>query len=107
MSGESKQTTLALAWRYAADFRRVYATSTFSLIGDCFDSRIIFGLMSPVLKEDPAAAPLAEAVYQLEVILPFPTLKNLRTQIDGHIKAVERQFGEIKTPISPEEGYIS
>ncbi len=99
---DTKQGSLRVEWKYAEDFKRVYATNSFNVVGD-YDARIIFGLVSTVLQQDPNTMPKAQGEYNVEVILPFRALKELRDGLDKTVKDAEMRFGEIKLPKKPED----
>ncbi len=98
----SKEITVRVDWRYAEDFKRVYATNSFGIAGE-YDYRIIFGASNTVMQQDPTTAAKAEGEYKAEVILSYRALKELRNALDDGVKAVEARFGEIKLPKRPED----
>jgi hypothetical protein len=102
MLSGSKEITIHVDWKYADDFKRVYATNAFGIAGD-YDYKITFGVVNTVLQQDPTTQAKAEGEYTAEVTLSFRALKELRNALDEGIKAVEARFGEIKLPRRPED----
>jgi hypothetical protein len=100
---ESRTGALTPEWKYADDFRRVYATHSFNMVSD-YDTRLTFGLINPILQQEPATMmPKAQGEYKMEVILPFRALKELRDGLDRSVREMEMRFGEIKIPKRPED----
>ncbi len=99
---ESKQGQLRIEWKYADDFKQVYTTNTFTMVGD-YDARITFGLTNVILQQDPNIMPKAVGEYKVAVVLPFRALKELRDGLDRTVKDLEMRFGEIKLPKKPED----
>jgi hypothetical protein len=98
----SKEGQVRLEWKYADDFKRVYATNNFTVIGD-YDARIFFGLSSPVMQSDPTSMPKGGGEYKVEIILPFRALKELVINLNTMVKDAEARFGEIRLPKRPED----
>jgi hypothetical protein len=93
---------MRLEWKYADDFKQVYATNSFAIVLD-YDARIIFGLAAPTMQSDPESLPKADGKYTVEVILPFRALKELAIGLTNAVKDAEMRHGEIKLPKRPED----
>jgi|SRR5208282_3250687 len=102
----AKQATLTVDWKYADDFRRIYATNVFGLAGD-HDYRLFLGVTSPIMQTNPDSTPTAQGDYKVEVMLPFVVLKQMRNILDVGIKLVERRFGEITILVSPDDRLVA
>lgn len=100
MSG--KEVTLRLDWKYAADFKKVFATNTFGLLGD-YDYRLVFGSADVIMQADANTAPKVQGDYKAEIVLPFRAVKELRNLLDEAVRNIELRFGEIKLPKKPED----
>ena len=98
----TKEGQVRLEWKYADDFKRVYATNSFTILAD-YDARIIFGLSNPIMQSEAASMPKGVGEYKVEIILPFRTLKELVIGLDRMVKDAETRFGEIKLPKRPED----
>jgi len=98
----SKTGQMRLEWKYADDFKQVYATNTFTIVAD-YDVRILFGQADPKMQSDPESMPKAEGQYKVEIILPFRTLKELAIGLNNTVKDAEMRHGEIKLPKRPED----
>lgn len=89
-------------WKYADDFKRVYATNTFGIAGE-YDYRVIFGGPSIIMQQDASSTPKAQGEYKVEVILSFRAMKELRNSLDNTVKDIEMRLGEIKLRKMPED----
>lgn len=98
----SKEGSIRIEWKYADDFKRVYVTNIFGLLGD-YDYRLIFGVGNIVMQQDIQSMPKAQGEYKVEVNFPFRALKELKIIIDDAVKQAELRFGEIKLPKKPED----
>ncbi len=98
----SKEGSIHLEWKYADDFKRVYATNAFGIVGE-YDYRLLFGGGNVLLQQDPNSIPKAQGEYNVELVFSFRTLKELRNMVDEAVKNVEMRFGEIKLPKKPED----
>jgi hypothetical protein len=103
---ELKQATLDVNWKYADDFKRVYVSNAFGMIGDS-DYRLFAALVSPVMQENPSKVPTVTGDVKVELMLPFPVLKTLRDLLDEDVKLVERRFGQIIVPTSPDDRLVA
>lgn len=100
MSG--KEGSIRLEWKYADDFKRVYATNVFGIVGE-YDYRLLAGVGNVMLQQDPDVMPKAQGEYKVELVLPFRTLKELRNMIDDAVRQAEIRYGEIKLPKKAED----
>ncbi len=93
----SRTTKIQVQWKYADDFKRVYATHSFPMVTD-YDARVVFGLIGPALQDQPEFTPKGEAKYEIEIVMPLPALKDLAIRLNNTLKDVESRLGEIKLP---------
>jgi hypothetical protein len=91
-----------LEWKYADDFKRVYATNSFNILAE-YDTRIVFGLSNVILQSDATSMPKGVGEYKVEIILPFRALKELAISLSSMVKEAETRFGEIKLQKRPED----
>jgi len=101
-----KQTTLPINWKYSPTFRRVYVTDLFGLVGN-FDYRLIVGRTNVVLQEDTDRTPSAEGQFEMEIMVPFAVLKELKNRLEMDIELVEKRFGQITIPVSPDDRLVA
>jgi hypothetical protein len=88
---------LQVEWKYSDDFKRVYMTNSWTMVTD-YDARIVFGLVGPAMQNVAGFMPKGEGKYEIEVIMPLRTLKELAISLNNTVKDAESRFGEIKLP---------
>jgi hypothetical protein len=93
----SRTSKLPVEWKYSDDVKRVYASHTWAMVMDN-DARIVFGLVGPAMQSEAAFMPKGEGKYEIEIILPLRTLKELAIGLNNAVKDAESRFGEIKLP---------
>jgi hypothetical protein len=91
-----KEDLVRLEWKYAQDFKRVYATHTFAF-GSDYDYHLMFGSTNAIMQQRPSTTPRAEGEYKVEVILPFRALKELRDRLDQAVKVLEQKFKQLQS----------